>query len=181
MKRFEAPIPGQSLTKTPGNYPWEKEPKLVDVDEVIKAHLTKISEEDSIDNLLFILESGLPVNILVETILTTAVSKGLHTVDVSLIVAPVIHEFVVDLATDAGVNFKEFFEDSSMTEQEKNRKADILIKKSLAATPDEEKDSGYDMLKELSGTTEAKAEEPVEEQPTKEQSKGLMSRGTQNG
>ena len=68
-----------------------------------------------------------------------------------------------------------------MTEQEKNRKADILIKKSLAATPDEEKDSGYDMLKELSGTTEAKAEEPVEEQPTKEQSKGLMSRGTQNG
>ena len=31
--RFDAPIPGQSLTNTPGNYPWEHTPQYTDVME----------------------------------------------------------------------------------------------------------------------------------------------------
>ena len=63
---FAGPIPGQSLTREPKNYPWENPPQMVDVDEVITFHLNKLTEEDSIDNLLLLLESGMPISTLVE-------------------------------------------------------------------------------------------------------------------
>ena len=30
---FDSPVPGQSLTDTPGNYPWEHPPQFVDPEE----------------------------------------------------------------------------------------------------------------------------------------------------
>ena len=30
---FDAPVPGQSLTDTPGNYPWEHPPQFTDPEE----------------------------------------------------------------------------------------------------------------------------------------------------
>ena len=32
---FDAPIPGQSLTDTPGNYPWDTPSKFINVAEII--------------------------------------------------------------------------------------------------------------------------------------------------
>ena len=33
FNRFDAPIPGQSLTDEPGNYPWEHPPQFASVEE----------------------------------------------------------------------------------------------------------------------------------------------------
>ena len=33
---LDAPIPGQSLTSEPGNYPWEQPPQLNTVDEAVE-------------------------------------------------------------------------------------------------------------------------------------------------
>ena len=101
MRILSGPIPGQSLTKKPGNYPWDKPSKFNNVDEIIELHLDDLSEEDSIDNLLLILERGLPLNVLVETYLTSKVSEGMHSIDVSILVAPVLHEFLYNLAKDS--------------------------------------------------------------------------------
>ena len=32
---FDSPVPGQSLTDKPGNYPWEHAPQYTDVDQVL--------------------------------------------------------------------------------------------------------------------------------------------------
>jgi hypothetical protein len=178
MKRMavNAPIPGQSLTKKPKNYPWEKPPQLVDVNDVIKKHLEIITEEDSIDNILFVLEAGLPINIFVETFLTNAVMKGVHTVDVSVLVAPILHEFILGMAEDAGVDFKEFPQDLDEEDKKFKEKIRTLISKSLADTPEKERDSGYELVKELEG-----AVEELPEKKPEERSKGLMSRKPQDG
>lgn len=170
---FDSPIPGQSLTKEPKNYAWENPPEMVDVDDVIGFHLNKLSEEKSIDNLLLLLESGMPVKTLVETFLTSAVMSGLHTVDVSILVAPVLHEFITMTAEDAEINFKEFFSSDEIEEGNLDSKVNLLLKKSLSETADSEKDSGYKIVKEMS---KAAKEQPLTEEIQKEKSKGLMSR-----
>ena len=187
MEIIGGAIPGQSLTKKPGNYPWDKPSKLNDVDEIIKLHLDTLSEKKSIDNLLLVLERGLPLNILVETYLTTQVMKGIHNIDVSILVAPVVHEFLYDLAKDAGLDFKEFSDEKVSGTKEK---ALMLLKAELKSTPEEEQDSGFEILEDM---TTALKEQPEEGSPKPEEGlpkpeeeeakppKGLMSRGNSNG
>ena len=49
-ERFDAPIPGQSLTDTPGNYPWEHPSQFSTVEEASeyiwdRLHDTKMAEQ----------------------------------------------------------------------------------------------------------------------------------------
>ena len=177
MQIIGGPIPGQSLTKKPGNYPWDKPSKLNDVDEIIKLHLDDISKESSIDNILLVLERGLPLNVLVETYLTSKVMKGIHNIDISILVAPVVHEFLYNLAKDAGVNFKEFFGAEVLGTKEK---ALTLLKAELKNTPEDEQDSGFEILEDMTAAIKEQPEEvpPNEDEAVKEEPpKGLMSRG----
>jgi len=174
MKILSGPIPGQSLTKKAGNYPWEKPSKFNDVDEIIELHLEDLSKEDSIDNLLLILERGLPLNVLVETYLTAKVSEGMHNIDVSILIAPILHEFLYNLAKDSGIDFKEFPDEKIIGTKEK---ALSLLKAELKSTPKDEQDSGFELLEDMATTLKDRVEEgpPKQEEETKP-SKGLMSR-----
>lgn len=168
---INAPIPGQSLTKKPRNHAWEKPPQLVDVNDVLKKHLQVLTEPEAVDNILFLLEAGFPVNIFVEVYLTNAVMKGIHTVDVSALVAPILHEFVTGMAEDAQLNFKEFSQDPNEEDRKFKERLKTLVKKSLEDTPEDERDSGYELVKELGETVE-----DLPERKPEERSKGLMSR-----
>ena len=173
---FEAPIPGQSLTEEPKNFPWERPPEMVDIDETIAYHLDRLSKPDSLDNLLLLLESGMPVNILVETVLTTAVMGGLHSIDVSMIVAPVLHEYFISIAEDAEIDYKEYFTNEEAKKEKDESKIKLLLRQAVANTPDEEKDSGYELVKEMSEAVESKG--TTEEKVAENKPKGLMSRGS---
>jgi len=172
---LKAPVPGQSLTDTPKNYPWERPPQIADFNEAIKYHIERLTDVDVMDNVFFALEYGIPSSILVETMMTAAVAQGIHNVDVSLIVNPVVHSFIKSAADEAGINYKEEFEKD---EEDPLQRASILVRKSLKATPEEQRDSGFELMEgvaeELEGTPESEAmpeEMPQEEKPT-----GLMSR-----
>jgi len=93
--RFEAPIPGQSLTGEPRQYPWESPPELDKVEDVIKFYIDKLSSQEVMDDLFIALDEGFPLNILVKSILTTGVMEGIHSIDVSMIIAPVLHEYIL--------------------------------------------------------------------------------------
>ena len=89
--RFEAPVPGQSLTSEPKLYPWETPPELDKIGDVISFYIERLSSQDVMDDLFIALEEGFPLNILVKSMLSTGVMEGMHTVDVSMVVAPVLH------------------------------------------------------------------------------------------
>ena len=57
---FEAPIPGQSLTDEPGNFPWERPPEINDPDSAIVYHLDRLYEQEVAEGVLFLLEFGFP-------------------------------------------------------------------------------------------------------------------------
>ena len=165
MDMFSAPIPGQSLTTEPKGFPWERPPEITDPEEAIQMHLARLSEPDMLDMVLDLIESdGLDVKTLTSGIMRGAVAKGMHTIDVALLVAPVVHEFIKQGALAFGLSPDDGFENKEEKAEYAKAKKTSLAKK---------------MIKEMSPAlaVQTAQEEPVEEQVAVEKPNGLMSRG----
>ena len=173
MNRFERPIPGQSLTTTPKNVPYERPPEITDPELAIQVHLTKLTDVEAMEEAMFHLEMGMDVVSLTEGILRSAVMAGVHSVDVSLIVAPVIHEYIKSVADELGVEYEEGFENKGEKERTKYARNAMLAKdkmKKLGISPEE-------TASQMEAPTEEPPTEMVEEQMMPEEApRGLMSR-----
>ena len=170
--QFDRPIPGQSLTTPPKAAPYERPPDVTDPREALELHLDNLMKEGAMDDVLFFLEEGLDLVTLVEGIARSAVMEGVHSIDISLIIAPVLHEFIKGAALRAGIDFEEGFE---------NKKAKQAITYSRNVS------RAKRMLKELKGEdkpdpmsledTEMPKPQETMEQPMEEpEQQGLMAR-----
>jgi len=159
-------FPGQSLTSEPKNAPYENPPEMVEPEEVVMWHLNRLSEPERLDALLDSMELGLDVVTLTEGILRGAVMNGRHSIDVSLIVAPVVHEFIKNAADAANLDYEEGFPDDS--KQKLDVKYAINSRKAKKMLAEFKGDSPAP--KEVEGPNMG-VEEPVAESP-----KGLMAR-----
>jgi len=165
MKMFERPIPGQSLTTEPKSQPYERPPEVTDPIEALDLHLENLLEEGAMEDALHFLEFGLDLVTLVEGILRSAVMEGTHSIDTSIIIAPVIHEFIKGYADEAGIDYEEGFEDESdkrrLSYRRDIQKAKKMLEKSeiIKEAPEE---------KEFEVVMEKKEEDPVKP--------GLMAR-----
>jgi len=161
--KFNGPIPGQSLTSTPKNYPWERPPETTDPDEAITHHLTRLSQPKMLDTILDGISVGMPVSLITDMMLTGAVAKGIHSIDISLMAAPVIHEYIVNLLEEEGIEFKEFFSEDNDDDTRKNLAVSQAIRglkeTGISKEPEEELSEEIEPMEE-------------EEQPRR----GLMSR-----
>lgn len=128
MNRFERPIPGQSLTATPKNAPYERPPEIADPELAIQVHLARLTDPEAMEEAMFHLEMGLDLVSLTEGILRSAVMAGVHSVDVSLIVAPVIHEYIKSVADELGIEYEEGFEDKGAKERTRYARNAMLAK-----------------------------------------------------
>lgn len=162
---FQAPIPGQSLTMAPGSMPFERPPEITDPEEAIQMHLTRLNSPEMKQDILDMLELDIPVRQLTEGILRSAVAEGVHTIDTSLIVAPVIHEFIRLTAKAAGIDFDEGLVDKK--EEARKRKA-ITVAKAKKMVEKFKNEKPKEKVAEPELTTE---EAPVEPQ-------GFMKRRT---
>jgi hypothetical protein len=167
MRQFSAPIPGQSLTVEPKNFPWERPPEIVDPEEAIQMHITRLSDPEMLEAALNLLEfEDLDIQTVTKGILRGAVAKGIHSIDVGLIVAPIIHEFLKQAAKAVGIDAEDGFEDK----EAKKQRDDYVVT-----------GRARKMLKEMGAKPKEVAKEvEMEEAPEEEApvpSKGLMSRG----
>jgi len=128
-KLFSAPIPGQSLTAEPKNRPYERPPEITDPEEALRLHLTRLNDVERLDTAMMLLDKGVDVRSLTEGILRSAVAEGIHSIDVSLIIAPTVHEFIADVADEVGIDYKSGFEKD---EQEEDQKEMSMVRSALA-------------------------------------------------
>jgi hypothetical protein len=169
MTMFDRPIPGQSLTTTPKNAPYERPPEVVDPEQALQIHLDRLTDPDRMEDALYFLEIGVDLVTLVEGILRSAVMGGIHTVDVSLIIAPVIHEYIKSTADALGVEYEEGFDNKEIRKQRTYARNATLAEKKMQKMGVEP------------AAPAMKAERPqVEEEPemmmSEEQPMGLMAR-----
>jgi hypothetical protein len=172
MRTFDAPIPGQSLTDTPKNAPYERPPETADPMEAIDMHLANLTKDGAMEDVLYFLEMGVDLQTMVQGILRSGVVAGIHSLDVSLIIAPVIHEYIKGFAEAADLEFDEGFEDKEGKEIITYRRDVARAKKVLDELREKE---GMAPMPEPEMEPEMEPEEPemVEEEPVKT---GLMAR-----
>jgi|TARA_R110002126_G_scaffold170273_2_gene319178 hypothetical protein len=152
---MDRPIPGQSLTTTPKNAQYEQPPQINDPEKALNFHLGNLSKPKSMEDILEFVDQGVTIRALVEGVLRGGVMNGIHSIDISLIIAPVIHEFVRGIPLAAGMEFVDGFDE------------------------DEDIDEAmYRMKKPEVEEEEEPVEEPtVQEMPMKEEKpSGLMAR-----
>lgn len=96
---FNAPIPGMSLTTEPGDRPWESPPSMNTVEEAIEYYTDKILKNvETHEDVLDVLERGIPVRNFANMLNTTSVMDGKHSLDVGILVMPVIEELLMTVA-----------------------------------------------------------------------------------
>lgn len=88
------PIPGMSLTTTPGNRPWEQPPQFVTLDQVVAYYTEKLTTEQSVDVVLQAMEANVSLMSLARTLVKTGVMKGIHSVDVGFVALPILIELM---------------------------------------------------------------------------------------
>lgn len=185
---LNAPIPGQSLTDTPKNYPWERPAEITDPREAIKFHIDGINKPEALDNIIEMLQIGVPLNALAETALTTAQMEGIHSVDVSLIIGDVIKEELISIAEEAGIDYVTGDEpDKADVKEKEEQEVLALLRKKIGAA--DEMDAGVEMMQQTADMMseeepeediEAEAEpmtEMQEEQTMPQEPRGLMAKG----
>jgi hypothetical protein len=168
--KFNRPIPGESLTSTPRNAPFERPPEITDPEEALEVHLVRLTDEKRMGAAIDLLEVGVDLQSLVEGILRTAVMNGVHSIDVSLVIAPVIHEYIKLTADQLGVDYSEGFDEDEEDEEVKTY--------AVASAKARKKLKQMDMMPteepEETKEEEVEMEEPVAE----EKPRGLMVRET---
>tara|TARA_R100000149_G_C5830806_1_gene106448 strand:+ start:130 stop:624 length:495 start_codon:yes stop_codon:yes gene_type:complete len=163
MKITERPIPGQSLTAEPRSQPFERPSEIVDPIEAIDAHIDNLSNKGAVEDLIYFAEFGVDLVTLVQGILRSAVMEGIHSIDVSLIIAPVLHEHIKGILDASGVEYEEGFEDKE-GEKVLNYRRDVERAKRMLGQLDPEPE-----------VVEEK-EEPMEIKEEPEVKTGLMAR-----
>lgn len=108
-----APIPGMSLTVEPGSVPWEQPPQYVTIDEVASFYSEKLDNPEAIYELMNILEKGMPILTIVNSMIKTSIMKGYHTVDTGFLVTPIVVEIIKTLADLNDVTYKVSPEDAA--------------------------------------------------------------------
>lgn len=172
LSPFDRPIPGQSLTGEPRNNPWEQPAMMSDVEEITKFYIERMANQEVIDDFAAVCQAGVSLKPIVETILSSATMRGIHSVDAGMVVAPILHEFLKQAITSQGVEVKDDGRDYQKESEEKElTRFKILAGKYLNENPDDGTDPGKQMLSELVD------EQPEEEETPEDKPKGLMAKG----
>ena len=180
MEMFNAPVPGESLTDEPRNYPWENPPELATVNETLDFYM---------DNLLLMLESKMPVDSIAKSLTMTGVMQGKHSLDVQLLILPPIHKYLTMIGKKANIKYIDKF---SPDPTERKRQKETIFTNAMLNNaidemekmPEEKKDEGDVIMEQTlealeEGEVTEQPEEPqAEEQQTQpdEKPRGLMSR-----
>mgnify|MGYP003636983918 FL=1 len=155
-KFLDAPIPGQSLTTEPKSRPWEQPPKYTTTEEALSFYIPRLSDAELMAPMVDVMEDGTTVVAVADMIQSSGVMNGLHTLDVGILISPVLVELLITQAQLADIEYK--------IGTEKSDKPDSsLVRKAV----DKSSESYFD---------ESTEEEVMVEETPEVESEGIMSR-----
>lgn len=142
---MDGPIPGQSLTTEIGSRPWQQPAKFSTVEETLEHYATKITDPKINDSLLDALEMGTPVTSIAEIVVQSGAMEGIHTIDVSILVLPVIMELIAYVADEAEIEYS--MDGSEKIDQDiiSPSKIALAMKKLKDKKPEVKEDKPVDM------------------------------------
>ena len=92
------PIPGQSLTHEVRARPWQNPPQFSTVEEAMGWYLDRFDNNEVVQELLSVMEMGIPLSTIANSMQLGGVLQGIHTIDVGILIMPVLMEIMKHLA-----------------------------------------------------------------------------------
>lgn len=167
---FDRPIPGMGMTHELGARPWQTPPTYSTVEEASDFYIERMSNPEFKEQLLDVIQMQIPLTTLANTIQLGSVMEGLHTVDVGMLMIPILVETMVLIADASDVKYVSGMEGTKSDRPAMNNR--IIEEMKAERGNSEEMDEGMSMQEEETIPTE----EPMEEEMPMEQPKGLMAR-----
>ena len=163
---FDRPIPGMGMTHEVGARPWQTPPTYTSVEEASDYYIERMSNPAFREQLIDVMEMKIPLTTLANTIQLASVMEGLHSVDVGMLMIPILVETMMLIGDSAEVKYI-----TGMEESKGERPAMInKIVNGMKMKQGEDEDMPMEQ-EEVMPT-----EESVEEEMPMEQPKGLMAR-----
>ena len=103
---FDRPIPGMSMTHEVGARPWQTPPSLVTVEEATDYYVERMGTDQFKAQLIDVMEMGVPLTTLANTIQLASVMEGIHSVDVGILMIPIIVELLITIADSQGAKYQ---------------------------------------------------------------------------
>lgn len=100
---FDAPIPGQSLTDTPGNHPWEHPAKYNDPEELLDTLWERLTTPQALEEMITMLDAGIPVEAIVRTITFAGFTQGEFSPDVGFLIVEPLMKMITAIGVRAGI------------------------------------------------------------------------------
>ena len=100
---FDSPVAGQSLTDTPGNYPWEHEPQFVDPEEITEYLWVTMHKKEFTEELIAMLDAGVPVEAIGRTVLFGGFMEGKFSPDLAFIITEPVMKMIAAIGIKGGV------------------------------------------------------------------------------
>ena len=100
---FDAPVPGQSLTDTPGNYPWEHPAQFADPEEASEYIWDRLHADDFAEQVVAMLDAKIPVEAIARVILFGGFLEGKFSPDVAFLITKPVMQMITVIGATAGV------------------------------------------------------------------------------
>ncbi|UAW59128.1 hypothetical protein CRP345_gp42 [Roseobacter phage CRP-345] len=168
------PVPGMGMTAELGGRPWQKPPQYTTVEEALDYYLPRFTDPDVLEQLLDVMELGIPLVTIAEGMQSAAVMEGLHTIDVGMLVIPVLVEMMAYIGDDAGIEYSTGIERRRDEDEFSDTKIALAMKKLRERLP-EELEAAQEERDAIEGVDEEPMMEEEQEQAAPEQG-GLMAR-----
>ena len=103
FNRFDAPVPGESLTSTPKNYMWEKPPQHPENADAFEDIWNGLHKEPMLTQVVSMLDTGVPAEALAKTILFAGFTGGKFSVDTAILISEPVFAAIVAVGKVAGL------------------------------------------------------------------------------
>lgn len=152
------PIPGQSLTHELRARPWQNPPQFTTVEESMDWYLERFDNPEIVQELLSVMESGVPISTIANSMQLGAVLQGVHSIDVGMLIIPILIEIMKTLAEKTDTKYVMGDEP-----EETDRASDAVL------------DSAVNKIKGMN-LEDMPEEETMKEEEPQEEPVGLMAR-----
>lgn len=102
---FDAPVPGMGLTHELGARPWQTPPEFTTLEEALDYYIPRLTDKSYMGRLIDIMETKVPLTSIADTLTLGGVMQGLHTVDVAVLVNPILVELMEGIAKNAEIDY----------------------------------------------------------------------------
>ena len=155
---LDAPIPGMAMTHELGARPWQTAAQFTTVDEAIEYYMSRMATEEYMEQAVEVLEMGVPITTIANTMQMAGVMEGKHSIDVGMLVTPLIMEMLMLIGDNADIDY-----DDGLTDVKEDTVSDSMLEK---------------MRKEMKSRIDEVDDEveEVEQPDTEEVKSGLMVR-----